>query len=377
MGLIKGFKCLSAGAMFVVVLWLLVISGFYTFAAYQAGTILSNNKTTSAERHAARMSEDKTEAAKTSFDLSLIAADAPVEVSKVRVGIYLDRVIGLSTKSTDWTADFYVWFRWKDKDLDPGNSFQVIGGEILSKNEITAKVKKENGDFYSLYRVTARITKFFNIMRYPLDNHMLTIHIEEEKRAWHHVQYVPDVDDSKHSSRVKIPGYMIDGDPLLVVKPHAYKSDRGDPTGEGIAGKTYSQFIYGLDIKRPDWGLYFKMFQGLFASVAIAFLAFLFYPTSGERISLGVGAFFASVASSNLNLRQIPGVSMVTMTDMMNGIAMATIFLSLWASVISARLAANEQYIEASKKLDTIMLTIFVIGYVTANVVIALSASVI
>ncbi|MFC1747784.1 hypothetical protein ACFL2V_03170 [Pseudomonadota bacterium] len=378
MGVLTGFERLSTGARIVVVSWLIAISSFYISAAYFAAAELGNNRLTSAERHEARMSLTTVENGKTEFDSSLLNGENGKHASKVEVGVYLDRVIGLSTKSTDWTADFYIWFRWTDKNIDPGNSFQVIGGEIIKTVPIITKDDKSNKNtekYYTLYRVTARITKFFNIMRYPLDNHMLTLHIEEKKGTWREFQYIADTTNTKRSSRVKIPGYKVVGGPQIIVKPHAYKSNRGDPSRVDSGGNTYSQFIYGLAIQRPDWGLYFKMFQGLFASVAIAFLAFLFQPTSGERIRLGVGAFFASVASSYVNLGQLPGVSMVTMTDMMNGIAMGTIFLSLWASVISARLATNEQYMDASKKLDVIMLTIFVTGFVSANVVIALSAS--
>lgn len=387
MGVFSAFARLSFLARTIVVVWLIVISTFYTSATYFAGKVLSDNKVTSAERHESRMAIDRVEKGKTGFDNSLLNDESDGNTKNVEVGLYLDRVLGLSTKATDWTADFYIWFRWKVKDdvegFDPGRSFQIIGGDMTTPIEIIAKddisnqkaAKESDGTYYTLYRVTARITKFFNIMRYPLDNHMLTLHIEEKKHTWHEFQYVVDVENSKRSSRVKIPGYKIIGEPQLIVKPHAYKSNRGDPSRNGIEGNTYSQFIYGLAIQRPDWGLYFKMFQGLFASVAIAFLAFFFTPTSGERIRLGVGAFFASVASSYVNLGQLPGVSMVTMTDMMNGIAMATIFLTLWSSVISARLASNEDYMEASKKLDIMMLSIFVIGFVGANVVIAQAAS--
>jgi hypothetical protein len=58
----------------------------------------------------------------------------------------------------------------------------------------------------------------------------------------------------------------------LKEKLHGYKSNRGDP-GAANTQSVYSQLVYGIEIARPDWELYIKMFQGIFASVAIAFLA--------------------------------------------------------------------------------------------------------
>lgn len=378
MDVLSGFEHLSTRARIMVLSWLCVLCGFYAGVAYFAGTVLFNNKIESAEHHEARVAIDKVERGRTGFDVKLLNGEFRKKAKKVEVGIYLDRVINLSTKAAVWTADFYIWFRWKDEALDPGNTFQVVGGEVINKIPILheKELLAEGKGYYALYRVTARITKYFNIMRYPLDNHLLTIHIEESKDAWHDFQYDADYKSSDCSSRVRIPGYNIAGDPKSIVKPHSYKSNKGYHHRIDSSGKTYSQFVYGLAIQRPDWGLYFKMFQGSFASVAIAFIAFLFRPGSGERVRLGVGAFFASVASSYVNLGQLPGVTMVTMTDMMNGLVMASIFLSICSSVINARLASNTGYMAAAEKFDNIMLSVFVAGFVGVNVIMAQCASI-
>jgi len=109
---------------------------------------------------------------------------------------------------------------------------------------------------------------------------------------------VPDVGDAEYNSRVMVPGYELHHDKLLS-KPHAYKSTRGDPRMPDGHQAVYSQLTYAIKIDRPDWGLYFKTFQSIFASVSIAFLAFMFGSRAGERVSLGIGAFFASARVFN------------------------------------------------------------------------------
>lgn len=356
----------------VVALWVIILLGFFCMAGFLSGSQLYEDKVESQTRHQERLDQYKSENGKTQVDFAKLKAEETDNYEKVEVGIYVDRIVEISTKATGWTVDFYIWFNWGDGDFDPGETFQVIDGEIQSKTKIEAS--NENGNYYALYRVKARITKFFNVVRYPLDNHLLTIRIEDSEHQWNTLRYTPDIQGTEYSSRVKVPGYRLKHGEIIN-KPHAYKSTRGNPSLPEQYQTVYSQLTYAVEIDRPDWGLYFKMFQGLFASVTIAFLAFSFGPRSGERVSLGVGAFFASVASSYINLNQLPDVGVVTLVDMVNGLAMLTIFLTLLGTLISSRMAVATS--ESSARIfDRVSLFIFVLGFFVVNVVIALSASI-
>ena len=356
----------------VVILWVFVLLVFFSITGIVSGNKLYADKIESEQRHQERLDPNKSEDGKTQVDFAELQASESDNYEKVHVGIYVDRIVEISTKATGWTVDFYIWFNWQSDELNPGETFQVIDGEIQSKTKIEEVQGK--GKHYALYRVTARITKFFNVVRYPLDNHLLTIRIEDSDHQWHELRYAPDVHGAEYSSRVKVPGYRLKQD-QVINKPHAYKSTRGDPRLPAEYQAVYSQLNYAIKIDRPDWGLYFKMFQGLFASVTIAFLAFLFGPRSGERVSLGIGAFFASVASSYINLNQLPDVGVVTLVDMANGLAMATIFLTLLGTLISSRMAITTS--ESSARIfDRVSLFMFVLGFFAVNVVMALAASI-
>ena len=361
---------IQANARKVIIVWVLFLIGFYLVVGYSSGSKLYTNKIESREREEERLDPDKTEKGKTAVDFTQL--DSTNNYKKVYTGIYVDRIIEISTKATGWTVDFYVWFKWQSDKIHPGETFQVIDGEITSRNKVDEATI--DGQHYALYRVTARITKFFNIVRYPLDSHLLTIRIEDGDHPWQDLRYVPDEHGAEYSSRVQVPGYRLN-EAKIISKPHAYKTSRGDPRFSTEHQAVYSQITYGIRIDRPDLGLYFKMSQGLFASVSIAFLAFLFGPISKERISLGVGAFFASVASSYVNLSELPGTGMVAMVDMENGLAMITIFLTLLGSVISSHLARDTSQLGMTRKFDAITLLVFVVGFFSVNGVMAFSAS--
>ncbi len=352
--------------------WALFLAGFYLIVGYTSWETIHQNKQQSLVRHEARLDPNREENGRTSANISELEKTRNGNVKEVRTGIYIDRILELSTKDTSWAVDFYIWFKWTDEGLKPGETFQVIEGDIQSKEKLVSI--KEGEEFYELYRVTAKITKFFNIVRYPLDDHLLTIRIEERDSGWKEFKYIPDIDDSNLSSRVKVTGYEI-YDTKLIEKLHAYKTGRGDPRFSEEKA-IFSQLVYGLWIKRPDWGLYFKMFQGLFASVAIAFLAFFYHPTSGDRIGLGVGAFFAAVASSYISMTELPGSGLRTMTDMINGLGTATIALTLLGTIVSMRIADKGGQEPLARKIDRLSLYVFVPGYVLVNAVVALAASI-
>jgi len=364
-------KRVEEGGKSFFIIWVVLIAIFYLTVGYLASSDLYTDKIESEARHQERIDPNKTEKGKTAPDYRRLNGEQN-NSDRVKVGIYVDRIETISTKETLWTVDFYLWFDWKGSDIRPGETFHVVDGEVLSKVLVRSS---SNGDnHYALYRVAARITKAFNITRYPLDNHQLTIRIEENNLQWGQLQYLPDVEGTTYSSRVSVPGYTVYRSDL-VNKPHAYKSSRGDPLSPAAHKTVYSQLTYALAIKRPDWGLYFKMFQGLFAAVAIAFLAFLLAPTAGDRVGLGVGAFFAAVANSYINLAELPGVGRVTLTDMVNGVGMVTILLTVFGTIISSHLAEAKGKLKTARAFDRISLVVFAVGFIAVNVVIALSAA--
>ncbi len=353
------------------VAWIALIVLFYLIAGYLASSIMYEDRVESEARHQERIDPHKTEKGKTAPDYKQLS-NSQYNYREASVGIYVDRIETISTKETLWTVDFYLWFNWEGDGIRPGETFHIVDGEILSKELV--KSSHDGDSHYELYRVATRITKMFNITRYPLDNHQLTIRVEESENQWAQFQYVPDLEGTTYSSRVAVPGYRIHRSDL-VNKPHAYKSSRGDPQSPAADKTVYSQLTYALGIERPDWGLYFKMFQGLFAAVAIALLAFLLAPASGDRIGLGVGAFFAAVANSYINLSELPGVGRVTLTDMVNGIGMVTILLTIFSSIISSHLAEAKGEIKAARDFDRVSLVVFAVCFVAVNIAIFLSAA--
>jgi hypothetical protein len=358
----------------ILVLWLIIVASGYAVAMYLMAGNLQASKLQAETEHRARLDPTADETGRTKVDNGVLEKVQLVNQIPVEAGIYVDRIPKLSMPDTNWRVDFYLWFRWWDENIDPGKDFQVIDGEIVTK-ELKAKFALD-GTRYALYRVVARVSKFFNVSRFPRDDHLLALRIENARHPIGEMVFIPDVPGSAVSSRVEIPGYEI-YDSVIVQKPHSYKTTRGDPRLTNDHKATYSQLVYGISIKEPGWALYIKMFLGTFASVAICLLSFLIGSTqTGPRFSVSIGAFCAAVASNYLVSQLIPKSGTVGLTDFVTGTSLVTIFLVVLTSTMSLKLLESSDNARLQRNFDFSSLAVFLIGYVTLNIVIAQAASI-
>jgi hypothetical protein len=196
----------------------------------------------------------------------------------------------------------------------------------------------------------------------------MPVKIEDVKYDYTQLMYVPDTEESRVSSRVQVPGFDVTQMTILQ-KLHPYKSARGDPFVDRTEQINYSQLLAALEITRPNWGVYFVMFQGTFAAVAVAFIGLSVKNES--RFDLGVGAFFACVAATYISSTNLPMTGEFTLADVINGVSLFTIFLTLLHAFISKHIFKNT----IARWFDLAALFIFVFGYSGTIAAISLSAS--
>lgn len=340
----------------------MVMGGFAVWSIYK-------NKTASTKRHQDRMDPRVGEGGTNPPAIALPAGANPV---RVQAGIYVDRIVELSVRETGWTVDFYVWFRWQGAAIDPGENFQVVDGWVESK--VKANERTDGDDHYVVYRVVARITKFFDVSRFPCDDHVLTVNIETPAYERGNLLFVADGENSGVSSRVQINGYSIYQKAILE-KPHAYRSTHGDPRFSAGTERTHSQLRMGIWINRPGWSYYLKMFIALFGAVGVAILAFFIKPTDVDpRFGLGVGALFAVIANNYVTSSLVPDVGIMTLADMVNTVAIVGIFITLLQSTISLYLYDRKGKIALSRIFDRISFVVLLAGYVVINLALPLAA---
>jgi hypothetical protein len=346
-----------------LLLWGIALTLVFTGLGTGAVITVDQHRKAATERHTSRIDPNATERGLTAAGT---AVPSTAGRRRVTVGIYLDDISSVSLVDSAWSVVFYIWFRWTGDGLAPGETFRIVDGEITQKTKLTERVA--GSGHYALYLVRARVTKVFNTDRFPVDDHLLTLQIEDQVLPLSRLEYVPDVAGSDVSSRVQMPGYTV-SDTGLVMKPHAYRTNFGDPALSQEQSATYSQLIYWVWNTRAGYGPHLGVFAGLYAAVLIALLAFCIKPTAVDpRFGLGIGAFFGAVANMFISASLVPESELLTLMTMVNGIGMLTIFLTLVQSAISFHLYDTRERVRLSQVFDRMSFVIFLAGSLAINI---------
>lgn len=296
------------------------------------------------------------------------AAAAPREVW---VGVFINQVYEISLKDNAFVANFYLWFRWRPgpwedgTPFEPDKSFGIVEGRIESNEEVARK-ELPGGLQYACRKVTARITKFWDVSDYPIDGHTLNIIVEEEDKENPLVRYLADSENSGVSPDIRMPGWKLTklGSRGGV---GGYATNFGDlslPTGKE---SQYDRFVYSMQFQRTGWGYFFKTFFSVWIAAFIAFLCFFIKPTDVDpRFGLGVGALFAAIASEYIVASTLPDTNLITLADKIHVVGFAVIFVAILQSTVSLWMAENER-VEGSKKLDRAFGFLLPVAYVAVN----------
>ena len=281
---------------------------------------------------------------------------------RVEVGTYVNQILALDLRGNQFTADFYVWFRWKG-DAKVFDTFDLANGRITSRTGIVKK-DLDGGVHYASARILATITKFWDLRRYPLDDHQLTIEIEDNENEDNLLVYVPDKVNSSASPTVEVPGWRVAGTSVSVTS-HKYATNYGDtsvPTGNA---SSYSRFVSAVDIKRPGHvGRFFKVFFTLFIATIISWLAFWVRPKeSGPRVSLCVGSVFAAAAATFAINNMLPDTNSTTMSDRLIVVSLSCIFAASLQTIVAISLGyAGKETLQ--RQLDRVCAWLFPLLYI-------------
>ncbi len=347
--------------------WAGLIALIYLGLGTLAFTVINGERVSAHANQRARMTVGAVERGQT--------PPAPIPATgsfvPVTIGLYLDGIESLSIRDSFWTPTFYVWFRWQgDRALNPGGHFRLVDGRI-DRKDLQEEHYGADGTNYQRYRVSARMTKFFNTTRVPRDDHMLNLYIEDTRFDATRLRYVADP-ASNVSSRVRVSGYTM-GASEQVAKTHTYRSTYGDPRAEG--NKTFSMFTYGVGIERAGMGVYFKVFIGLFAGLALTFTSFALRASdSGPRFSMIAGSYFGAVANSYLAGSLIPSAGQFGLVEYVTFTGLFTIFFALLATIVSIYIWHIRGDKGLSRAFDLATVSTAGLGYVAVNVILPLSA---
>lgn len=346
-----------------VAAWVVVVLLLYVAGALAGARLLGQYKTAAEQVRQAKL-------ASPTLDLTVpLPGTETLEKGKpvaILVGISVRRVAALAPKEQAWTGDFNIGFRWPAGAIrQPAEVFRIINAEVQQQEKVQSAAR--GAEHYEEYHVVARITKPFDGTRFPLADEVLLIQVEAPAQPGLVLRYVADAKHSYVGPESMPPNVRLI-ESLATARLLAYRS-------EGKV-KTHSQFVFAMQVVPNSVSLYLKLFQALYASVAIALVALYIKPIHLDaRFGMPVGAFFASVSNIVAMEPFLPPANRLALTDMVNLAGMVTIFLVMVQSVISLYLYDTLGRERSSRLFDRISFALLLFGYAALNLTLPLAAS--
>ncbi len=299
------------------------------------------------------------------------------DYTEVSIGMYVESLRNVSIADSSFEAVFYLWFSWVgEKEFSPGDSFQIVGGEISEKAVVSEHY--DGNENYQRYKVTATIDKFYDLTRFSLEDHMINIYIEDTTRDGAKLRYVADTEETNISSRVEVPGFEVYDGIHSTVKPHSYKSTYSSPSADGADERVFSQYIIGIPINRTDIGFFLRIIIPYFLSVLLGLFSLFSHKTDADSLGLSGASFFGVVANAYVVSALIPANGGgFGITDMINAMSLMSVIFVVIMSLYSLNARSKLEEGEDNTFLHSIDRAAFFgigIGYTLFVIILPLSA---
>ncbi len=295
-----------------------------------------------------------------------VVADAAAVITShtdVSVGAYVQRLSNVSPQNGTFDVDMWLWFRWKGAQVRPDQSFEFVNGVINSRTD--GEVQADGEMNYVSVRVQATIFHDFDVRRFPLDNHVIDLQLEDTTYDNAQLTYIID-DGIGLDPSVRVSGWKVVLQPT-VVETHVYPTNYGLRSA-GPEASNYSRMTFSIALDRTSYGPLFKSFWISALSVLLGLLAFLIKSDDLDaRFGMGVGSIFAASANAFVITGSLPPTTAVTLAEQINLIAVGVIFVGVFLSIFSLRLRYRGHE-DKSLKMDRVAMWTLGAIYIVLNI---------
>ena len=351
--------------------WLMAAWAAWLVLIYAVGGVFGVNQLQGykAQTEAERQEQLRTLTTDTGAAVPVAGPATEAAPADVLVGIRVRRIGGFALKEAEWMADFDIWFLWSGETVHPGETFEVVNGDVQRREKIESYVR--DGRKYERYHVTAQMTKQYDPSRFPFADEGLTIQIQDNHHEAATLRYVTDERGSGLDSNALPQSVRLK---RTLVAATAYRPDAGAGSGGSLAS-VQSRLVFAMLLKPVSTSVYLMMFQALFAAVAVSMIVFFVRATyDNTRFAIPLAAFFVAVANNIFVSTLLPRADRITLTGMVNMVSLATIFLILVQSAISLYMAGPRGRERLSCVFDRVSFVVMLPCYLVLNVMLPLTA---
>jgi len=310
------------------------------------------------------------EIAKIKKTMKKAAEEAPAAGPEVvKVGLYLNDVQNIDVHNNNYLLDFYLWFKWADKESDPTASFEFMN-HSESWGTINTKVTEKpetlpDGTQYQVMHIQGRMSDKMDLRAYPFDHQNLTILIEDAAKDINGLVY--EVEEVKVNPALKIPGFEY-GAPQFSAATYTYPMQFGD-TRLAEAGK-YSRTTFALPIYRNALTSFVKNILPIWLAVICGSFALMLHPRLIEsRFQIAIFSILSLVSLQISNGNDLPSLQYMNLMDALYVTGYIYLICLMGSLIISTKWIENEHEEDnlRAKKLDVKYGIISTILFFTIN----------
>lgn len=281
----------------------------------------------------------------------------------VRVGIYITSIHNIDFKEKEYTTNFWLWLKYKNKDFNFTDNLEIPQAKTMVKSFTT--VDTTDGEIYILMKLQCVMKDTWTINNFPFDHQTLRLSIENSQFDSKSLVFVADTFGKQFDERFTLRGWNIDSLKMSTGKK-VYETAFGDASLTEPHTE-YSNFKVKIILSRAALGLFWKMFLGMYVAFLISFMCFFIHTDSiDSRFGLSVGALFGVIGNKYIIDAALPESSSFTLVDTLHGITLIFILGVIMTSAFSLKLITNGKAIKA-RHFDKKMSVVFFIAYVISN----------
>ncbi|MEN3009851.1 MAG: hypothetical protein ABDI20_02525 [Candidatus Bipolaricaulaceae bacterium] len=267
------------------------------------------------------------------FSLLLVALAGAAEPVRVYVGVYVLNLGRFELATGAYTVDFYLSLR-AERPIAM-DEFEFMNGRAATIDRLIDTPTEK------FYRIQANLSQNLDLRRYPFDEHLLTIEIEDKRRTVNELVYVVDEKACGVDPSVIVVGWRLAGWEATVTT-HEYT----------IYEETYSRFVFGLRIRRVTLNAVIKSFLPIVCMLLVGFLSLLLTPDKvTTRLTLNISTLLGAVMFHVNLTSSIPPVGYLTLADRVMIATYLILVLILLSGVAILRWAEREEKKAQAKRI--------------------------
>jgi hypothetical protein len=259
-----------------------------------------------------------------------VQPEAPPDT--VKIGAYVISVHDINFHDKEYIIRFWLWMLYDNPTFDFSHQIDIPNAKEIEKP--VPLMDLIDGQTWQLMKMKCTMKQNWKVEDFPFDKQKLIVHVENSIYDKNKLVYVLDEAGSTFDRELTLDGWHI-SEFNVNTSLHEYTTVFGDPSSNMLHSE-YASFNITMEIERNAWGLFLKIFIGMYIAFLISIISFSLKPSELEpRFGLPVGGLFAAVGNKYIIDSLLPESTSFTLVDTLHTITFLSILATLLVSAIS------------------------------------------